>query len=62
MTRAEYDRIQAALLDEMNGNLWVKHGYSGVRADGFRSGVMAAMQIVCKEFQSKKKKGETKNE
>lgn len=60
MTRKEYDRLQRVLSEKLEENLWVKYGYSGLRAEGFRRGILVAKSALCDEFERQHKKEEQK--
>lgn len=53
MTGTEYDYIQAKLDELMNCNLWIKYGYMGAKAGGFRYGIMEAKNIVREVYEKR---------
>ena len=57
MTKREHDRIQSALDNELTENLYTKYGYIGIRAEGFRQGILVAKSILHDEYESQRKKG-----
>lgn len=53
MTRTEHECIQAKLDELMNCSLYIKYGYIGVKADGFRYGIMEAKNAVREVYEKR---------
>lgn len=53
MIKTEHERIQAELDKLINCSLYIKYGYIGVKAEGFRRGIMEAKNVVREVYEKR---------